>query len=207
MWSDIARCSRFSVLLLMPLLASCGGDDITGVTVNATLRVVLDDNPSRTTPPVSGTQQAPPPGDYTGTLATTTRVAVSSDGESWHELIGTQALNIPLQVGDSAVVERTVSLPAATYSQVRLTLRGASMTVTGDVPGGSVSNRPLDISELEVVIVRPIPAITVSANTSARVAFDLNTENWLTSANVTSGTIAGSQLQAAIQAVAGYEGS
>jgi len=193
------------LLLLLGSAAACGGDSVTGVSINATVRVVLDDNPSRTTPPVSGVQLAPEPGPYNGVFVTTARVAVSSDGDSWHDVSGTRAITVPLQAGDSAGVENVVSLPAATYSKVRLTLRGASLTVTGSPPGGSVTNRTLDVTDTEVVLIRDIPAITLSANTGARIAFDLNTEGWLTAAGVSAGTVAPTLVRDAVQAVAGYE--
>lgn len=193
------------VLLLAGSMAACGGDSVTGVSINASIRVVLDDNPARTTPPVSGAQTSPEPGPYSGMFVSTARVAISSDGESWHDVSGTRAITVPLQTGDSAAVSNVVSVPAATYSRVRLTLRGASLTVTGSPPGGSVTNRTLDVTESEVIVFRDIPAITLSANTGARIAFDLNTEGWLTAAGVSAGQVAPVLVRDAVQAVAGYE--
>jgi hypothetical protein len=200
---------RRSAALVPVLMAAlgCGGDTVTGVNVNTTVRVVLDDNPSRSTPPVSGVQAPPAPGPYTGGLVSTARVAISADGETWHDVTGTLAVTVPLQNGDSAHVSNVVSVPAATYSRVRLTLRGASLTLSGATPAGTVTNRTLDVTDADVVLIREIPAITLSASTSARIAFDLNTEGWLTTAGVSSNTVSPSLVKDAVRAVAGYEDS
>lgn len=200
------RLSRSAVLVPVLLAAlGCGGDAATGVNVNTTVRVVLDDNPSRSTPPVSGVQAPPAPGPFTGSFVSTARVAISADGETWHDVTGTLAVTVPLQNGDSARVSNVVSVPAATYSRVRLTLRGASLTLSGDTPAGTVTNRTLDVTDAEVVLIREIPAITLSANTSARIAFDLNTEGWLTPGGVSSNTVSPLLVRDAVKAVAGYE--
>lgn len=208
MRSRPARAMRLALIPVVAaaLLTACGSDSITGVSVNATVRVVIDDNPSRSMPPVGGVQHAPAPGPFGGNLAGTARIAISADGQSWHDVMGTTAITVPLQTGDSVSVENTVYVPAATYSTVRITLRAASLAgLMGETPGGSATNRTLDVEGTEVVIFRTIPAITISEQTGARISIDLNAESWIDTANFASGTIPQAKVETAVQAVAGYE--
>lgn len=200
------RRALFSVIALS-VLTACGSDGITGVSINATVRVVIDDNPSRTTPPVGGVQETPEPGPFTGNMAATVRIAISSDGDSWHDVMGTTAAMVPLQTGDSVSVTNTVYIPAATYSTVRITLRAASLAgLMGTTPGGAASNKTLDVAGQEVVIFRTIPAITISEQTGARISIDINSESWIDAAGLTSGVIPQTKVESAVRAVAGYEG-
>lgn len=207
MRSSPVRLCRIALLPTIALaLVACGSDDITGVSVNATVRVVIDDNPSRIIPPVGGVQETPEPGPFSGNMAGTVRIAISSDGESWHDIMGTTAIMIPLQTGDSVSVDNTVYVPAATYSTARITLRAASLAgLMGETPGGTATNKTLDVAGSEVVIFQTIPAITISEATGARISIDLNSESWIDTASFASGTIPQTKVEAAVRAVAGYE--
>lgn len=188
--------------LVSPLVACGDDDDLTGVNVTANVRVVIDDNPSREAPPATGTAQTPPNGPYSGTFAGTARVQLSADGARWIDVGGPSGVTLGVQSGDSAAFGGSVTIPAATYNRVRLILRGSQLRLHGNVQGVALTDALVNVENSEVTIERQISPITISAATNARLAFDLNTQTWLTAANATSRVIAGTQVESGVQATA-----
>ncbi len=189
--------------IVSPLVACGDDDDLTGVNVTANVRVVIDDNPSRETPPPASTTETPPnAGPYNGTFAGTARVQLSEDGTRWIDVGGPTGVTLGVQSGDSATFGGSVTIPAATYNRARLILRGSQLRLHGNVLGVVLTDALVNVEDTEVTIERQISPITISAATNARLAFDLNTQAWLTAANATSRVIDGEQVESSVQASA-----
>ena len=125
---------------------------------------------------------------FTGTLTANANVSVSRDGQTWFDLGSPNGITIQLQSAASGTtVHGEVDVPAATYTQARLTLRNAQATIRA---GSTVNGVALasDVilavggSDREVVIQKQV---TVSAsNGRAAFVFDLNSRSWVTTQNI-----------------------
>lgn len=188
--------------LVAPVIACGDDDDLTGVNITANVRVVIDDDPSRETPPAPGPRDEPEAGPFGGTYAGTARVQLSAGGGEWIDVGGPTGVNLAVQTGDSASFGGTVTLPAATYNRARLILRGSQLRLHGNVLGVVLTDALLNVEGTEVTIERQIAPVTISAATNARIAFDLNTEGWLTTANAASRVITTAQVEAAVEGAA-----
>ncbi len=188
--------------LVAPVIACGDDDDLTGVNITANVRVVIDDDPSRETPPAPGPRAQPAAGPFTGTFAGTARVQLSAGGGEWVDVGGPAGVSLAVQTGDSASFGGTATIPAATYNRARLILRGSQLRLRGNVGGVVLTDALLNVEGTEVTIERQITPLTISAATNARIAFDLNIEEWLTAANAASRVITTAQVEAAVEAAA-----
>lgn len=169
--------SRFlhsAMLVLVCAVLACDGDDDLGPGELSRAEAVARD-------------QAAAAG-FTGTLTTNANVSVSRDGQTWYDLGSPNGITIQLQSSTpGTTVHGEVDIPAARYSQVRLTLRNAQATIRA---GSTVSGATLtsDVilsvggSDREVVIQKQVSASTTSGR--ATFVFDLNTAGWVNTQNL-----------------------
>ena len=175
-----------SVLLNLTLVASvvaataCGDDgvdpDVTGL-VNA----VVHDTPPGTVA-------------FMGTAAGNMHVSIRSTGGTWVDVGTPNGITVALQSTTPTSVHGSTSVAAGTYDRVRLTLSGVTFTVTtggGGLNTGSAVAAGSAALQLEV----SVSDFTVSTSAgTASVSFDLNVEDWLTSAMLTAQVIADGDL-------------
>lgn len=187
---------KIASLLAFTLVASACGDSPTEA--RATASAVAYDNPSSTSSASSGGSGS---GTYGGTLSGMAEVAISTNGQTWVSLGAPASFNLQLQsTGNGAILKTTVSIPVGSYAHVRLTLSGASASVSGIVGGTTYGNAHVAIGGGTVVIEKQVQPITVTESSVVRVLFDVNSELFITSQAVQSGTAAAAAVQAAVYA-------
>ncbi len=195
---QLRRCCGAIALLL---IAACGDDDEpTGVSGEATVAsAVVTDNPSSTSSSGAGGSGS---STYSGTLTGTVETQISVDGQSWVSLGQPRAVSLSLQsTNNSAQLAANVTIPAGTYAYVRLVFNsGLQAQVSGTVGGTTASGTTIAFGSGQVVIQKQIQPVTVSAGTTVRVVWDLNSELWLTSSTMQSRTAASAAFQAAAYA-------
>lgn len=196
---QLRRCCGAIALLLA--IAACGDDDEpTGVSGEATVAsAVVTDNPSSTSSSGTGGSGS---STYSGTFTGTVETQISVDGQSWVSLGQPRAVSFSLQsTNSSAQLAANVTIPAGTYAYVRLVFNsGVQAQVSGTVGGTTASGTTIAFGSGQVVIQKQIQPVTVTAGTTIRVVWDLNSELWLTASALQSRTAAAAAIQAAAYA-------
>lgn len=72
---------------------------------------------------------------FEGTFTGQVRAEVSADGQTWIDLGPAQSVNVAMQSGQEAVVHASTSIPARTYSRVRLTVSNGQATLVSGTVG------------------------------------------------------------------------
>jgi hypothetical protein len=104
--------------------------------------------------------------------------------------VNPQYAQVPLQDTTSSSLHRRGVLPADTYRYVRLVLSprvggGEPPTlvdVSGVVSGVEVVNRRLTVTSRTLIVQREIEPVTLASGDRLHVAWDLNSETWITPA-------------------------
>jgi hypothetical protein len=143
----------------------------------------------------------------TGTLAGNILASVW-DGDRWIDLGSANGITIPLQVvGRSTTVHGEASVPATSYSRVRLVFQGVTARISrGSTIGGTTLASDVTLgmggSDQRAELVVPVSTFTVQATNSTRhtIVFELRSQQWLTSAAVQSGRVEDAALQGAVTA-------
>jgi hypothetical protein len=143
----------------------------------------------------------------TGTLAGNFFTSVW-DGSRWVDLGSPNGITVALQSpGSSTSVHGEQSVPAGSYSRVRLVLQGvtarlAGGSVIGGVALGSDTTLRLGGSDQRAELVASVDTFTVENQSSTRrvIVLDLRSSRWLTSNAVQSGQVEDSALENAFAA-------
>jgi hypothetical protein len=181
------RTTRFVALASAALVAVACADSPTGTgmvtgTVSA---AVTDDASAASVQDAGSTTGAQTAGStFSGTFTANAQAAISVDGVTWIDLGSPAAIDVALQsTGNRTDIHGNVAVPVGTYTRVRLTLSGAQAQLNaGAVLGGITLTSSATIRVAggnQFVIEKQVQPFTVSANTHARVIFDLNSQEWV----------------------------
>lgn len=129
---------------------------------------------------------------YSGTFSGDVTVEVSEDGATWVDVTSATSTAVTLQSEDQTTVVDSTEVNGGSYSHVRITLHNASAHIdSGATIDGNVLSAVADISiggGSDVVIEKEIFPFTVAADTHMVIMVDLNSEAWVDSESVNSGT-------------------
>lgn len=194
-----------TLALLLPFTVACGDDEPTGPGDDeGTARAVVTDDPN-----AAGTASVSPDGaalsqsfsgaTFDGTFTGQVRAEVSADGQTWIDLGPAQSVNVAMQSGQEAVVHASTSVPARTYSHVRLIVSGGQATLVS----GTVGTLPIT-AQVQIMVdggseftIEKTMNVEIDADSETKVVFDLNSENWIDEANVNSQTATAAEVASA----------
>lgn len=183
--------------IVLPALVACDAESTTGVGTAATMSAAtISDNPSSATSTgPGGTSTA----TYGGTLTGNVQAQISTDGQAWVSLGEPRSVSLTLaSATDAVTLSASASVPVGTYAYARLVFTsGAQASLTGTIGGSSVNGTVVSLGGGQMVIQKQIQPVTLGAGTNARLAWDLNSETWLTSTALQSRTAAAAAVQSA----------
>ena len=188
-------------------LAACSSDDTTTPEATGSVDATITDGGLNAIAAPGAATAPQAVADLTGTMEGSARVSIYSDADGWMDLGDARSVSVGLQTGEETSLAEAVSVPAGTYTKVRLTLSGfhANLDV-GSVIDGSALLAAVSVtmggSDNEVVIETAVPAITIAAGGSAKIAFDLNSAAWVTSQAAQTEMADDADIQAATTAMA-----
>jgi hypothetical protein len=192
-------------------LAACSSDDTTTPAATGSVDATITDgafNAIAAAGAAADRQGGPQAvADLTGTMEGSAQVSIYSDADGWIDLGDARSVSVSLQTGEDASVAEAASVPAGTYTKVRLTLSGFHANLdAGSVIDGSTLLAAVSVtmggSDNEVVIETDVPAITIEAEGSATVGFDLNSAAWVTPQTAETEMADDADIQAATTAMA-----
>lgn len=182
--------TTFALLALLGAATACSDNDpVEGGTASASA-VITDDASSQSA--MRGEDAAAyrtSSGHFSGNFRGGAQVAISADGQTWVNLGSPSQVTVALQSsGSETTVHSRSAISAGTYTRVRLTLSGARADVNagatlGGVSFGSALSILVGGSDQQVVIEKQVEPFTVSADSHARIIFDLNSEAWINQGN------------------------
>ena len=178
--------------------AGCSSDSTTGAESSVRVSAVtVDDNPSSTSSTGSGGSGS---STYAGTLTGTVQAQISTDGSTWVDLGSPTSTSIALQsTGNVTTVASNVTVPVGTYAYARLVITpNVQLAVNGTANGATYDGTVASYTSGQIVIEKQVQPVTVAAGSSISVAWDLNSESWLSSSSLQSQ----SALAAAVQTTA-----
>ena len=151
-------------------------------------------------------QDSPGPGTVAGTFAGNFSASVW-DGDEWVALGSPNGITVALQSGALTTVHGEQSVPAGSYSRVRLVLQDVTARVaSGSSIGGTTltSDRTITLggSNQRVDLAISVSSFDVGDDPAIRrrIVFDLRSAQWLTSNVVQSGVVDDAALQSAVTA-------
>ena len=151
---------------------------------------------------IQGVIADPLTASFSGSVAGDVQVSISEDSTSWVNLGSLNGITIQLQTdGDTTNVHGEQSVPAASYTWVRLTFQDAQARLdAGSVFGGTTLANSMDVdlggSDDSVEVVKPLNFTVVeSTTTRTSLVFRLNSEDWLTEAAVNAGVVEDAPMQ------------
>jgi hypothetical protein len=190
---------------------SSGPGDGSGVT--GTVQVFAKDNPNSMNAALVGgpsfdRQSGANAASYDGSLSGEMSVAIQTQAGAWIDVGSPRSITMTAHSTDSTDVSGSATMPAGTYTKVRIIWRhAAAHLLAGSVIGGLTLSvdAVVDIGGPDsVVIEKTMTPFTVQASASATtktdIVFDLNSEVWLTEQNVQSRACSESSVDAAVTA-------
>ncbi|MEZ4455359.1 MAG: DUF4382 domain-containing protein [Gemmatimonadales bacterium] len=172
-------------LLAAAWLAGCDSDAVDPAE-NGQVSAVLTDAPAAAAAPMAAAAD-----NIAGSLTGSATVEIATDTGDWISLGDPVAVDLALQANAAADALYTgASVPAGTYTRVRVTLSSAEATLlAGSVVGGIALGGDAFITvggtDGRVAIEKTVPAFGVLAGANTAVTVDLNAESWLTVQAVT----------------------
>ncbi|HEX9582123.1 MAG TPA: DUF4382 domain-containing protein [Gemmatimonadales bacterium] len=175
------------------------------------MQAIVRDDPGTTTaaPPEAAAHGAPSsPAAFAGDINGNVQVAISVDGATWVDLGSLNGITIDLQsTGDSTNVHGEVSVPAGTYTRVRLTFQGAQARLqAGSSFGGITLNAQVNVTmggtDQSLVVTKTVPAFVVEADAQmvTTAYLELNAEQWLTEDSVQAQVVEDAAVQTSMAA-------
>lgn len=166
-----------------------------------TVTGILHDS-SAVLPPGRSTMPPVDSVDYAGEVTGSAAIEVFSDSGGWTSLGEATDVAFEIYCTEAAAVRSDVSIPAGTYSRLRLTLTGFEASVgAGAVVDGVTYDQPFIVTlggGPPVVVEKSVSPFTLDAGASARLVFDLNTEVWMNDAVIAAGAVPESEVRAAM---------
>jgi len=144
-------------------------------------------------------------GSYSGSIGGSAQVMIYSDVQGWVSLSSPRSVSLQMQAGDTAAVATAASVPADTYTRVRVVLDGCHANLSaGSVVGGVTLSSSVSLtlggSDDRVEIDVDVPAFTVSASGEAAVHVNLRSESWVNENNAGAQMVTDAEMQAAATA-------
>ena len=131
---------------------------------------------------------------YSGTAAGDFQVSFSSDGQTWIDLGSLNGITVTLQdAATGQTVHGQQVVPEGTFNRVRLIVQDIEFTVAagGTVGGVAIGEETkADLaSGAPLSIERAVQEFTLSEGQRVEIRFDLNSEVWLTAADLQAGVL------------------
>ena len=177
-------------LLLIPTLAAACGDAIDPITGGegngATgFSIIVTDDPANDPGPNSPGS----PNELTGQMSGSIRVLLRNDANALVDLGLVQDIEIPLQDGSDSLRLPDVSRPPTdTYTGIQLRFEGVTVRVeSGSEVGDSTlaSDVVMNVGSANLATVEiATETFDVDSNTDMDIVVDLNSELWVTGANL-----------------------
>lgn len=201
---------KTSLLLTLTLmLAAAGCDDTTGPEDRAMVSASMTDggaaqyfvSPAATSGSSAPAQAAAASGNMSGSA----QVAIYSEAHGWVSLDTPQNASLTLQSGNETTLATSASVPAGTYTRVRLMLNGFHVNLAaGSSLGGVILDGAVDITvggaDGYVEIEKEVSSFRLEANQSASVRFNLNSQAWVTQESAQAQSAADAAITAAATA-------
>lgn len=173
-----------SILLLSALAGGCS--DPAGPDGEGRVSAALTDAPSASQL-ASGPAKAEGPqaaSSFQGQMTGSAQVYIYSEAEGWVALGSPSNASVALQSASETTVHAQATVPAGSYTRVRLVLQGAAADIAAGADlGGLVLGASVSItmggSDGRVEIEKSVQPFTVSASSSATIRFDMNTQAWV----------------------------
>ena len=182
------RPIRYTLFGAVVAFAACG-DDPLDPNVTGLVDAVASDSPAGAA-------------EFSGTAAGNFQASIRSTGDEWVDVGTPNGITVTLQSSTATTVHGSASVPAGTYDRVRLTLDGVTFTVTDVGTKFANTGSALAAGTVPLELEVSVSNFTVSeGGGTATVTFDLNVENWLTDAMLTTGLIADAALTGQLTAV------
>lgn len=202
-----------SALLIPAAIAACGDDstapgDMGQVSASlqdgtaASLAQAYSMSPS--SGPETGPSQAVAAA-FSGSASGSAQVWIYSDAEGWVALGSPADATVQMQSSNTTTLYTSASVPAGSYTKVRLVLDGFGANIAaGSIIGGLTLSAGVTItvggSDGHVEIEKTVTPFTVSAQSSASIDFDLNSEAWVTEESAQSETASDAEVTSATKA-------
>lgn len=169
---------------VLPALTACG-DDPTGVGQGTVMASMHDDaaagqQPAMQAPQTGSSGQAA----YSGNASGSAQVEIYSEAQGWVALGAPADVTVELQSSDETTLYASATVPADTYTRVRLVLDGFAAHLDAGAVIGTVSfSAAVDVTmggaDAHVVIEKDVTPFTITASSSTAISFDMNTEVWM----------------------------
>lgn len=193
---------------LVPFVTGCSDDGTTGPDDDGSVEAMVTDDPGSGSASISSRDarfsQSFAGSTFQGEFQGQARVQISADGATWIDLGPAQNVSFTMQSSDDAVVNASATVPARSYTRVRLILSDADATVEA---GSTIGGITLDANVLVSVnggsefMVEKTASFTVTADSETTVLFDLNSESWIDETAVTTQTATSAAVQSATTVV------
>lgn len=198
------RVSTLTATMLTLVVAACS--DATGPE-EGRVTAVLTDAPSGSQVAYYSARSDQPmaASSFQGQLSGSAQVFIYSEAHGWVELGSPASANMTLQSSNETTVHAQASVPAGSYTRVRLVLDGGSANIAaGGTLGGLVLSAAVSISvggsDGRVEIEKNVQPFTVTASSTAMIRFDMNSEHWCNESNAQSETAPDGDVQSATTA-------
>lgn len=198
-----------AALAIPAAMAACD-DDATGPTVTGTVSAEMHDQVGAvsaanaiTTP--NGTTSPAMASSFSGTASGNAQVSIYSEAEGWIDLGAPADITLDLQGSDRTTLYGSASVPAGSYTRVRLVLEGFdAQLAAGAVVGGLTLSAGASIvvggTDGRVEIEKTVTPFTVTAESSTTIGFDLNSEAWITEESAQAQSAGDAEVQSATEA-------
>jgi hypothetical protein len=197
------KTTRWLTAVAVILSAACADVDPVGFEGTGMISAAITDDRAASLDGANGSSAT---SSYTGTLAGRASVELATLDGTWVDVTDARDFSLVLQAGTGEIeLVGPSPVPSGTYARVRLTLRDALVALdAGASLGGSVYSAPLTLrvggTDDAVIVEREIGPFTVSEDVSARLGFDLNSEQWLDAAAAEAAAVSDGSLQQATTA-------
>ena len=194
--TSLRRLATTLLALSTAAMAACG-DDGQGPEDSARMNAYMEDTSGGASAQTTGGAYG-----HTGSLTGTASVSIFSDARGWVSLGSPAAFDVSMQSTDSEGLVLNAEVPVGTYTRVRVELTSAQALVTaGSDVGGGVLSADVAVAvggaDNTVLIDKTISPMTVTANSTTDVRFDMNSEVWLDDGAVTAQSAADAAIQSA----------
>lgn len=194
---------RTTTALLLPIaFAACDDDDPTGPDGSSgSVSAVMHDGSG-----ASGmTAARAMSGAFSGSASGSAQVWIHSDAQGWIALGSPTNATVQMQSDSETMIHGSATVPAGSYTRVRLVMEGfAADIAAGAVLGGLTLDAAVTItmggSDGRVEIEKTMTPFTVSASSTTKLAFDLNSEAWVDQQSAESRSAADARIQSATSA-------
>lgn len=187
------------------VLGACS--DSTGPEGQARVTATISDAPGPATVAYYSGDPGPQPAafSFSGQMQGSAQVFIYSEAHGWVSLGSPAAATLALQSSNATTVHGTASVPAGTYTRVRLVLDGTAAHIgAGADLGGLILGAGVTItmggSDGRIEIEKSVSTFRLLANTSVTLDFDLNSEAWVNQTTAQAQAVSDTEVASATQA-------